>query len=182
MIALLMVLFLLVCFALAVVVLLQAGKGGGLAAGFGGSGTGFEMLGGRQTATLLHQSTRWLGGAFLVIAFLIALLTARTNRPGSLLQRELEGEPQPAGQEAGAPRDLESVVGPRAGAAAEAGDAAAGPASSQPEQAPAGATNAPAAAPGAAPAPRREAPAGASTGQTPAAGDAGQQPAPPSPR
>jgi preprotein translocase subunit SecG len=94
-----------------VVVLLQAGKGGGLAAGFGGSGTGFELLGGRQTATFLHQSTRWLGGAFLVIAFLIALLTARQNRPGSLMERELEGQPAPLEQEAGTPEDLESVVG-----------------------------------------------------------------------
>ena len=76
------VLFFLVCFLLVVVVLLQSGKGGGLAAGFGGSGTGFELLGGRQTASFLHRATSWLGGAFLTIAFAIALLTAHGNRPG----------------------------------------------------------------------------------------------------
>jgi preprotein translocase subunit SecG len=111
MISFLLVLFLMACFALVVTVLLQAGKGGGLAAGFGGSGTGFELLGGRQTATFLHQATRWLGGAFLAIAFLIALLTARGNRPQSLLEREFEGQPQPVQQESGTPQDLESVVG-----------------------------------------------------------------------
>ncbi|MFN2433561.1 MAG: preprotein translocase subunit SecG [Gemmatimonadota bacterium] len=110
MIAFLMVLFLLVCFGLVVCVLLQSGKGGGLAAGFGGSGTGFELLGGRQTATFLHQATRWLGGAFLALAFLIAILTARGNRPGSLIEREFQGQPQPV-EEAVSPADLESVVG-----------------------------------------------------------------------
>ena len=109
MITLLLVLFLATCFLLAVVVLLQAGKGGGLAAGFGGSGTGFELLGGRQTATFLHQATRWLGGTFLVLAFLIAWLTSRGNRPGSLIEREFGGQPQPV-EQAGTPADLPAVV------------------------------------------------------------------------
>ena len=46
------------CLALILVVLLQAGKGGGLAAGFGGAGTGMEMMGSRQTATFLHNAKR----------------------------------------------------------------------------------------------------------------------------
>lgn len=137
MIALLMVLFLLVSFGLVVAVLLQAGKGGGLAAGFGGSGTGFEFLGGRQTATFLHLATRWLGGAFLAIAFLIALLTARGNRPGSLLERQLPGAPQPVEQQSGTPQSLDSVL--RSGETLPAGA----------EAAP---TSSPAGAPGAAPA------------------------------
>lgn len=145
MISLLMVVFLIACFCLVVCVLLQAGKGGGLAAGFGGSGTGFELLGGRQTASFLHQSTRWLGGAFLLIAFLIALLTARGNRPGSLIQRELEGQPQPVQQSPGAPQDLESVIGE------PEGDTAGGAASSQPRaEAPAQGADEPAPEPGAA--------------------------------
>jgi preprotein translocase subunit SecG len=127
MITLLQVLFLLVCFALVVTVLLQAGRGGGLAAGFGGSGTGFELLGGRQTATFLHQATRWLGGAFLVLAFLIAILTARGNRPGSLIEREFGGQPAPV---EGAAEDLESAVGGEEAAPAPAG--APGPGGAQP--------------------------------------------------
>ena len=151
MITALMVFFLVVCFALVVCVLLQAGKGGGLAAGFGGSGTGFELLGGRQTATFLHQATRWLGVLFLVIAFLIALLTARGGRPGSLVEREFQGQPQPVEQETGTPQDLESVIGqPEAGAAegteaAGAGAGAGGPATET--EGPAGGQQAPQAAP-----------------------------------
>ena len=49
--AILLILLLIDCFALVVAVLLQSGKGGGLAAGFGGAGTGMEMMGSRQTAT-----------------------------------------------------------------------------------------------------------------------------------
>ena len=54
---LLLILLLLDCFMLVLVVLLQAGKGGGLAAGFGGAGTGMEMMGSRQTVTFLHTAT-----------------------------------------------------------------------------------------------------------------------------
>jgi preprotein translocase subunit SecG len=164
MITLLQVLFLLVCFALVVAVLLQAGRGGGLAAGFGGSGTGFELLGGRQTATFLHQATRWLGGAFLVLAFAIAILTARGNRPGSLIEREFGGQPAPV-EEAATAEDLESAVG---GAAAPAG-----PAQPQPGGTPAAAgadQRPPAAGPGATPqAPPQPsgAPAPAPAGETP---------------
>jgi preprotein translocase subunit SecG len=138
MITILILLFLITCFLLMVVVLLQAGKGGGLAAGFGGSGTGFELLGGRQTATFLHQGTRWLGGLFLVLAFLIALLTARQNRPASLIERELQGEPQPVQEEAGTPQDLESVIDQKP-AEQGAGEGAAGDGGQGQTGAPAGA-------------------------------------------
>ena len=155
MITLLQVLFLLVCFALAVVVLLQAGRGGGLAAGFGGSGTGFELLGGRQTATFLHQATRWLGGAFLLLAFVIAILTARDNRPGSLIEREFGGQPAPVEQ--GTAEDLESAVGGAPGAATtgdgpveapgEAGGAGRGEDAATPQPTPAPSAPAPVPAP-----------------------------------
>jgi preprotein translocase subunit SecG len=152
------VLFFLTCFLLVIVVLLQSGKGGGLAAGFGGSGTGFEVLGGRQTATFLHRATTWLGGAFLAIAFAIALLTAHGNRPGSL--RDVQAPPRPVQQEGGAPQDLQSVVQPKsqpeAGAPASAPAGAPGTAAPPAAAGPAGGTAAPAP-----PTPAGAAPAGA---------------------
>ena len=112
----LLILLLIDCFALVVAVLLQAGKGGGLAAGFGGAGTGMEMMGSRQTATFLHTATKWLGGAFLVICFAISLLTVRGTAPRSLIESEMQGQQQPAAPadaltEVGEPGDLQSIMG-----------------------------------------------------------------------
>ena len=102
------------CLALVVVVLLQSGKGGGLAAGFGGSGTGFEMMGSRQTATFLHSSTRWLGGAFLVLSLVLSFMTVRGGRPRSLIDSQPTQQQQPAAAPdaaaPGAPTDLQSVL------------------------------------------------------------------------
>jgi preprotein translocase subunit SecG len=109
----LLIVLILDCFALMVVVLLQAGKGGGLAAGFGGAGTGIEMMGSRQTATFLHNATKWLGGAFLVISFALSILTVRGNAPRSLIESEMRNQPAPAAQSptAGSPSDLEGALG-----------------------------------------------------------------------
>jgi preprotein translocase subunit SecG len=96
-------------------VLLQAGKGGGLAAGFGGAGTGMEMMGSRQTVTFLHTATKWLGGAFLVICFALSILTVRGTAPRSLIESEMQGQrqtaPADAPTEAGEPSDLQSIMG-----------------------------------------------------------------------
>jgi preprotein translocase subunit SecG len=110
----LLILLLIDCFALVVAVLLQAGKGGGLAAGFGGAGTGMEMMGSRQTATFLHTATKWLGGAFLVICFTLSLLTVRGTAPRSLIESEMQGQqpaPADAPSEVGEPGDLQSIMG-----------------------------------------------------------------------
>ena len=115
------------CLALILVVLLQAGKGGGLAAGFGGAGTGMEMMGSRQTATFLHNATRWLGGAFLVISFSISLLTVRGNRPQGLIETQLQQE-QATPRSPQAPGDLEDLLEGGPEPAAPAGDAVPPPA------------------------------------------------------
>jgi preprotein translocase subunit SecG len=111
----LLTLLLIDCFALVVAVLLQAGKGGGLAAGFGGAGTGMEMMGSRQTVTFLHTATKWLGGAFLVICFVLSILTVRGTAPRSLIESEMQGQrqaaPADAPTETGEPGDLQSILG-----------------------------------------------------------------------
>jgi preprotein translocase subunit SecG len=119
--AALLILLIVDCFALVVVVLLQAGKGGGLAAGFGGAGTGMEMMGSRQTATFLHNATKWLGGAFLVICFVISIMTVRGSAPRSLIESELQSQPAPAGQPAtGSPSELQGALGDEQGQPAPA--------------------------------------------------------------
>ncbi|MDX1661558.1 MAG: preprotein translocase subunit SecG [Gemmatimonadota bacterium] len=111
--SILLILLVLDCFALMLVVLLQSGKGGGLAAGFGGAGTGMESMGSRQTATFLHTSTQWLGGAFLVIAFVLSLMAVRDTGPRSLIETEMQRQQQQAptgGAPAGTPTDLQDIL------------------------------------------------------------------------
>lgn len=110
----LILLLILDCLALMVVILLQSGKGGGLAAGFGGAGPGMEMMGSRQTATFLRNATKWLGGAFLVICFGISIMTVRGSRPRSLIESEMGAEPPSAEAqpvEPGSPEDLQDILG-----------------------------------------------------------------------
>ena len=124
----LLILLILDCVALTIVVLLQAGKGGGLAAGFGGAGTGMEMMGSRQTVTFLHTATKWLGGAFLVICFVLSLLTVRGSAPRSLIESEMQGQrpaaPADAPTETGDPSDLQSIMGDEGQEAAPQGEPA----------------------------------------------------------
>lgn len=75
---------------LCLVVLLQSGKGGGLAAEFGGASSSTDtLLGGRQAATLLTKASWVTGGAFMGLALLLAILSARTRAPASVLEGQL---------------------------------------------------------------------------------------------
>ncbi len=75
---------------LSVVILLQAGKGGGLAA-MGGGGTATDgVLGGRQASTFLVRATWWAGGAFMVMALILAILSSRAEGPTPILLQDLQ--------------------------------------------------------------------------------------------
>jgi preprotein translocase subunit SecG len=91
----LLVLHLIICIGLIAVVLVQSGKGGGLAGGaFGGSAQ--TVFGGRGATDFITRATMILGGAFFVTSLLLALLSSgavRTSR--SLLQEEAR-RPAPA--------------------------------------------------------------------------------------
>jgi len=78
----------LICFATILVVLLQSGKGGGLAGAFGGGGS--TIFGGRGAGTILTRATMVLGALFFVTSLTLALLSSpRTSGAGkSLLQEE----------------------------------------------------------------------------------------------
>jgi preprotein translocase subunit SecG len=84
----LMVVHLLVCMSLIGVVLLQSGKGGGLAGGaFGGSAQ--TVFGGRGATDFITRATMVLGGAFFITSLTLALMSAGVARPTrSIIQEE----------------------------------------------------------------------------------------------
>jgi preprotein translocase subunit SecG len=77
---------------LAMVVMLQAGQGGGLASL--GGGTTDMVLGGRQAVTILTKATWITGGAFVAIAFLLSIAATNRRAGESEVQRRLRGTPQ----------------------------------------------------------------------------------------
>lgn len=74
---------------LSVVILLQAGKGGGLAAVGGGGGTMADgVLGGRQATTVLTRATWTSGTVFMVLALVLSIMSSRAAAPSSVIQVE----------------------------------------------------------------------------------------------
>lgn len=72
---------------LSVVILLQAGKGGGLAAVGGGGGTMADgVLGGRQATTVLTRATWTAGTVFMVLALVLSIMSSRAQAPESIIQ------------------------------------------------------------------------------------------------
>lgn len=78
---------------LTVVVLLQSGKGDGLAA-MGGAGTSTDsVIGGRQAATLLTKASWIGGGVFLALALMLSILSSRAQTADSILRQEFQQAP-----------------------------------------------------------------------------------------
>ena len=89
---LILVLHLLICVVLILVVLLQSGKGGGLAGAFGGmGGAGQTLFGGRGAATFLSKATTVLGIAFMATSLVLALMAGARGGPRSVI-RATQGE------------------------------------------------------------------------------------------
>jgi len=78
---------------LGVVVLLQAGQGGGLAS-LGGGGTDLVM-GGRQAVTLLHTLSWWTGGIFMFLALVLSFMAGGNTVGTSAVQQQLRNAPAP---------------------------------------------------------------------------------------
>ncbi len=113
---------------LGLVVLLQSGKGGGLAA-LGGGGSPTEgILAGRQAATMLTRASWISGGTFMVLALVLSILSSRAQAPTSIIEDDFRaqqqlpaGEPQPVlpgGAETGAAPTPASETAPEATPAA----------------------------------------------------------------
>ncbi|GJG88641.1 hypothetical protein tb265_38220 [Gemmatimonadetes bacterium T265] len=107
---LLFVLLVLVCLVLVAAILLQAGKGNGLASSFGGASSAAEaVIGSRQAGNLLTRTTWWAGGLFVGLSFILGLMGARQRAPRSVLDnsfaptnRAAPASTGPAGAPAGA--------------------------------------------------------------------------------
>lgn len=69
-------------------ILMQAGKGGGLAASFGGTSSSPDsFLGTRQAGTILTKASWWGGAIFIFLAFVLQIMSSRSRIPTSVLDR-----------------------------------------------------------------------------------------------
>jgi len=97
-------------------ILLQAGKGGGLAATFGGvSSSADAILGTRAAGNLLTKASWWCGGIFLGLAFTLSLMSSETRRPRSVLDEAFAPAPATAPTPRAAPPALPLEEVPQAG-------------------------------------------------------------------
>jgi preprotein translocase subunit SecG len=98
----LITLHVLICFLLAIVVLLQSGKAADLAGAFGGAGSQ-TAFGPRGAASFLSRATTWC--AIMFMATSMVLVLRQTNAPGSLgsLFERMSTKPAPAQQKPAAP-------------------------------------------------------------------------------
>jgi preprotein translocase subunit SecG len=94
--AVLLVLHVVISAVLVTVVLLQAGRGGGLSGAFGAGGGGQALFGGRGAATFLNKATVVLGGLFFVTSLALAILSARGTATSRSLIQEEAGRARPA--------------------------------------------------------------------------------------
>jgi preprotein translocase subunit SecG len=84
-----MVLHILVSGLLMTVVLLQSGRGGGLAGAFGGGGGNQTLFGARGATTFLTKATWFLGAGFMVTSLILALAIGNrqtASKPRSVLR------------------------------------------------------------------------------------------------
>ncbi len=90
----LFVLLILDALVLIAAILLQSGKGGGLAASFGGASSAAEsVIGSRQAGNLLTKTSWWAGGIFVGLAFILQLAGSRGRTPESVLDRSFGTAP-----------------------------------------------------------------------------------------
>jgi preprotein translocase subunit SecG len=82
---------------LIVAILLQSGKGTGLAANFGGASSSPDaFIGIRQAGTILTTATWWCAGIFLGLSFVLQILSTRTQVPKSVLEDTFNNPPATA--------------------------------------------------------------------------------------
>jgi preprotein translocase subunit SecG len=90
----LLTLLVLDCVVLILAILLQSGKGTGLAANFGGASSSPDaFIGIRQAGNLLTTASWWGGGIFLVLCFILQIMSTHTSAPRSVLEKGLGTQP-----------------------------------------------------------------------------------------
>ncbi len=86
MITLVLIIHIIVSFFLIVVVLLQSGKAGDIAAAFGGMGSQ-TAFGPRGGATLLSKATTWSAVIFMLTSITLSIHASRQRAATSILQQ-----------------------------------------------------------------------------------------------
>ncbi|HZE08869.1 MAG TPA: preprotein translocase subunit SecG [Gemmatimonadaceae bacterium] len=82
------------CIVLMLAILLQSGKGSGLAASFGGASSSPDaLIGIRQAGNLLTTISWWGGGLFLGLCFVLQIMSTHTSAPRSVLEKGLGSQP-----------------------------------------------------------------------------------------
>ena len=93
----LLVILVIDAFVLIGTILLQSGKGSGLAANFGGASSSPDaFIGIRQAGTILTKGTWWSAGIFLGLAFVLQIMSTQTAAPKSVLEKTFSNQPVPA--------------------------------------------------------------------------------------
>jgi preprotein translocase subunit SecG len=91
----LLVLLVIDCFIVMLAILLQSGKGTGLAASFGGASSSPDaLIGIRQAGNILTKISWWGGGIFLGLCFVLQIMSTHTSAPRSVLEKGLGAQPQ----------------------------------------------------------------------------------------
>jgi preprotein translocase subunit SecG len=86
MVVLITVIHIVICLFLIVVVLLQSGQSGDIAAAFGGMGSQ-TAFGTRTAATMLTKATTWATVLFMITSITLSVFATRhANRSGSVLE------------------------------------------------------------------------------------------------
>ena len=118
MITLVTILHVLVCIFLILVILLQAGKGGGMGAAFGGAGAQ-TVFGGRGAQTFLGKVTTVSAAIFMLTSLTLAYQASRSGSevapvaPAPFQQEPVPGKAQPGQAPAGsAPAPAPAPVAP----------------------------------------------------------------------
>jgi preprotein translocase subunit SecG len=114
------------CIVLVAAILSQAGKGGGLAANFGGAGSSDAFMGSRQAGDLLTKTSWTAGGVFIALAFVLSLSSRRPDDGATILDRlsqPVQTAPVPGSTGTNPPAGGLLNMVPDTGAAAAAGKA-----------------------------------------------------------
>jgi len=83
------------CIVVMLAILLQSGKGSGLAASFGGASSSPDaLIGIRQAGNILTKISWWGGGIFLGLCFILQIMSTHTSAPRSVLEKGLGSQPQ----------------------------------------------------------------------------------------
>jgi preprotein translocase subunit SecG len=97
MVILITIVHIIVCAFLIIVVLLQSGQSGDVAAAFGGMGSQ-TAFGPRGSATALSRATTWSAVIFMVTSITLSIYAQRKSGPSSVLQgvKSSQTKTQPA--------------------------------------------------------------------------------------